>query len=169
MVTDKEALVLALTALESCSGAPHWPALQPTVTAIRQALAAPVSMTSESAQGVEQDERVFARIAAMKKPPAAQPAPVQEPVATKLETQQFNCFHVSAEDFQRLKALPVGAKLYTAAPTVQEPVHPDSARIDWLTNNPLDALDIFGHVKGSDAVRWIRQEIDNAILARGEA
>jgi hypothetical protein len=53
----------------------------------------------------------------------AQPAPtVQEPVATKLETQQFNCFHVSAEDFQRLKALPVGAKLYTAAPTVQEPV-----------------------------------------------
>jgi hypothetical protein len=44
--------------------------------AIKQALAAPVSMTSESAQGVEQDERVFARIAAMKKPPAAQPAPV---------------------------------------------------------------------------------------------
>jgi hypothetical protein len=99
----------------------------------------------------------------------AEPSPVQGPVATKLETQQFNCFHVSAEDFQRLKALPVGAKLYTAAPTVQEPVHPDSARIDWLTNNPLDALDIFGHVKGSDAVRWIRQEIDNAILARGEA
>jgi hypothetical protein len=53
----------------------------------------------------------------------AQPAPtVQEPVATKLKTEQFNCFHVSAEDFQRLKALPVGAKLYTAAPTVQEPV-----------------------------------------------
>ena len=52
------------------------------ITAIQQALAAPVSMTSESAQGVEQDERVFARIAAMKKPPAAQPAPtVQEPVA----------------------------------------------------------------------------------------
>ena len=37
----------------------------------------------------------------------------QEPVATKLETQQFNCFHVSAEDFDKLKALPVGAKLYT--------------------------------------------------------
>jgi hypothetical protein len=46
-------------------------------------------------------------------PPAA---PVQEPVATKLETQQFNCFHVSAEDFQRLKALPVGTKLYTTPP-----------------------------------------------------
>ena len=48
-------------------------------------------------------------------PPAAQPAQ-QEPVATKLETQQFNCFHVSAEDFQRLKALPVGTKLYTTPP-----------------------------------------------------
>lgn len=44
------------------------------------------------------------------------PAGAQEPVATKLETQQFNCFHVSAEDFERLKALPVGAKLYTAPP-----------------------------------------------------
>jgi hypothetical protein len=51
----------------------------------------------------------------------------------------------------------------------QEPVHPDSARIDWLTNNPLSALDIFGHVKGADAVRWIRQEIDDAIRARGQA
>ena len=49
------------------------------------------------------------------------------------------------------------------------PVHPDSARIDWLTNNPLDALDIFGHVKGSDAVRWIRQEIDNAMLKKDGA
>jgi hypothetical protein len=45
------------------------------------------------------------------------------------------------------------------------PVHSDSYRIDWLTNNPLDALDIFGHTKGADAVRWIRQEIDNAIKA----
>ena len=44
-------------------------------------------------------------------------APVQqEPVATKLETQQFNCFHVSAEDFSKLAALPVGTKLYTSPP-----------------------------------------------------
>ena len=48
------------------------------------------------------------------------------------------------------------------------PVHPDSSRIDWLTNNPVDALDIFGHVKGADAVRWIRQEIDNAIASKEE-
>jgi hypothetical protein len=29
-----------------------------------------------------------------------------------LETNPFNCFHVSFEDSQKLKALPVGAKLY---------------------------------------------------------
>ena len=40
----------------------------------------------------------------------------QEPVATKLETQQFNCFHVSAEDFKKLATLPVGTKLYTSQP-----------------------------------------------------
>jgi hypothetical protein len=38
--TDKEVLRKALTALESCSGAPHWEDLQPAVTAIKQALAA---------------------------------------------------------------------------------------------------------------------------------
>ena len=56
-----------------------------------------------------------------------------------------------------------------AVPRQPAPVHPDSARIDWLTNNPLDALDIFGQVKGSDAVRWIRQEIDNAMLKKDGA
>jgi hypothetical protein len=50
-------------------------------------------------------------------------------VATKLETQQFNCFHVSAEDFQRLKALPVGAKLYTTQPAAQR---------QWVGLSPLD-------------------------------
>ncbi|MBK8772147.1 MAG: hypothetical protein IPM06_17235 [Rhizobiales bacterium] len=41
----------------------------------------------------------------------------QKPVAIKLETQQFQCFHVSAEDFKRLEALPTGTKLFTAPPT----------------------------------------------------
>jgi len=50
--------------------------------------------------------------------------------------------------------------------TKLEPVHPDSARIDWLTNNPLEAVVIFGRIKGDDAVRWIRQEIDNAMLKK---
>lgn len=36
-----------------------------------------------------------------------------EPVATKLPTQAFSCFHVSAEDFGKLKALPDGTALYT--------------------------------------------------------
>ena len=52
-------------------------------------------------------ERLRAELAALRE---------QEPIATKLETQQFNCFHVSLEDSQRLAALPVGATLY-AQPT----------------------------------------------------
>ena len=46
----------------------------------------------------------------------------QEPVATKLETQQFNCFHVSAEDFKKLATLPVGTKLYTSPPAQRKPL-----------------------------------------------
>ena len=34
----REAVQQALEALESCSGVPHWPALQPTITALREAL-----------------------------------------------------------------------------------------------------------------------------------
>jgi hypothetical protein len=33
------------------------------------------------------------------------------------KVQQFNCFHVPAEDFEKLKALPVGSNLYTEAPS----------------------------------------------------
>lgn len=51
---------------------------------------------------------------------------------------------------------------YKAQPA---PVRGDSDRINWLTNNPVDALDIFGRIKGADAVRWIRQDIDNAMAA----
>lgn len=36
-MTDKELIRSALEALESCSGAPHWEALQPVVTALRRA------------------------------------------------------------------------------------------------------------------------------------
>ena len=35
----REAVQQALEALESCSGVPHWPALQPTIAALRAALA----------------------------------------------------------------------------------------------------------------------------------
>ncbi len=38
-----------------------------------------------------------------------------EPVATKLETQQFSTFHVDLADSIKLKALPAGATIYTAS------------------------------------------------------
>ncbi|MFM2007589.1 MAG: hypothetical protein RLZZ09_3244 [Pseudomonadota bacterium] len=41
MTTLREAAQQALEALESCSGVPHWPALQPTITALRAALEQP--------------------------------------------------------------------------------------------------------------------------------
>lgn len=67
-----------------------------------------------------------------------QPAPVAEPrkqtpVATKLETQQFNCFHVSAEDFQKLKDLPVGTKLYTS---------PQPAQRKPLTDDEIESINV---------------------------
>ena len=62
-----------------------------------------------------------------------QPAKQQEPVATKLETQQFNCFHVSAEDFSKLAALPVGTKLYTSPPAHRTWVGLTDEEIDRMT------------------------------------
>ena len=38
-MTKDEALDLALEALKSCSGVPHWPAISATITAIKQARA----------------------------------------------------------------------------------------------------------------------------------
>ena len=38
-MTDRELMCESLSALRSCSGAPHWPALQPIVTALRERLA----------------------------------------------------------------------------------------------------------------------------------
>jgi hypothetical protein len=46
-MSQDNTLRMALTALESCSGAPHWDSLQPTVTAIKQALAAPTQTSSD--------------------------------------------------------------------------------------------------------------------------
>lgn len=55
-----------------------------------------------------------------------------DPVATKLETMQFNCFHVSSADAEKLSQLPVGAKLYTSPPNVAEVIAPseDSRLMD---------------------------------------
>jgi hypothetical protein len=76
---------------------------------------------------------------------AAQPAPtVQEPVATKLKTEQFNCFHVSAEDFKNLKALPVGTKLYTTQPTQPAPVQkPKFVYNTYVNHREVDKASVF--------------------------
>ena len=39
MKTDRELMQQALDDLMSCSGAPHWPVFQPTITALRERLA----------------------------------------------------------------------------------------------------------------------------------
>jgi hypothetical protein len=75
-------------------------------------------------------------------------APVQqsrsdvEPVATKLQTQQFNCFHVSAEDFQRLKELPVGTKLYTTPPADEIQRLSALVRAQQITIEKLEAAHV---------------------------
>lgn len=38
---ERDVVQQALLALETCSGVPHWPALQPAITPLREALAAP--------------------------------------------------------------------------------------------------------------------------------
>jgi hypothetical protein len=56
-MTKEEALAfdLALEALESCSGVPHWPAIRATITAIKQARSAPVQEPDELKHIGEQD------------------------------------------------------------------------------------------------------------------
>jgi hypothetical protein len=71
---------------------------------------------------------------------------------------KVNGLKVLADDHE--KAITAIKEALAAHPA---PAHPDAYRINWLTKNPVDALDIFGQVKGVDAVRWIRGEIDNAI------
>lgn len=103
MTKQTEALKLALEALNSFPAKHMTPFISSARTAIREALA--------EQPAIKQDLT------------PEQPAhPQQEPVATKLETQQFNCFHVSAEDFQKLKELPVGTKLYTSTPAQHKPL-----------------------------------------------
>ena len=52
-----------------------------------------------TALGVRWGDNPFAVIAKMR---SIAELESQEPVATKIETQQLSCFHVGAEDFQKL-------------------------------------------------------------------
>jgi hypothetical protein len=110
-------------------------------------------------------------------PPAAQPASCPHGMVDTCCENPGNCNQSAQPAPEQYTALEQAltrlqkryGELEAKVAAQPAPVHPDSARIDWLTNNPLDALDIFGHVKGSDAVRWIRQEIDNAMLKKDGA
>ena len=50
----------ALEALKSCSGVPHWPALQPTILALRAALAQP-SISQQVVDEQAEDEGLWFR------------------------------------------------------------------------------------------------------------
>jgi hypothetical protein len=63
-------------------------------------------------------------VAALNTPPAAQPAPVQEHVATLIEHYAFTDGIVRFDGVENMEQLPVGTKFYTtplAQPPVQEP------------------------------------------------
>jgi hypothetical protein len=106
----REAVQQALEALESCSGVPHWPALQPTITALRAAL------TEDALQRLTDANQEIE---------AALEQPEQEPVATV--AMDVSGAHLSWDGQylgQRpdmkiamlLKDLPVGTLLYTHPP-----------------------------------------------------
>ena len=106
----REAVQQALEALESCSGVPHWPALQPTITALRAAL------TEDALQRLTDANQEIE---------AALEQPEQEPVATV--AMDVSGAHLSWDGQylgQRpdmkiamlLKDLPVGTLLYAYPP-----------------------------------------------------
>jgi hypothetical protein len=53
---NKELIKQAIEALQSCSGAPHWPALQQTITDLRIALVSPPSLPDEITDNSESPE-----------------------------------------------------------------------------------------------------------------
>jgi hypothetical protein len=79
-----------------------------------------------------------------------------QPVATKLETPQFQSFRVSFEDAKKLEALPVGTKIYTsplyAAPPKREPLTPQQISVgnQSMLNVTREAF--------KDGVKWAEKE-----------
>ena len=119
-MTDKELIRSALEALESCSGAPHWEALQPVVAALRKALAnAALDKMADNARELGLDY---------------EPAPVQEPVAMR---HSFDGYGYKYTDMsfgggwkewtlkQHPDAEPVYAHSAAQPAPVQEPVIPE--------------------------------------------
>jgi len=73
--------------------------------------------------------------------------PEQEPVCTKIETNQFQSFQVSNQDAEKLKSLPVGTKLYTAP--LRKPwvgLTDDEIHSLWLSNHSATEPSPFSRV-----------------------
>ena len=98
--------------------------------------------------GVEQDERVFARIAALSERKASQAQPVQEPYAWEVR-QGGRTFFMSAQEFTGL-SFDCGSfkQLYTAPPDT-----------DALLRQALEALE------ADDCILWPSEKRGAAITA----
>jgi hypothetical protein len=55
---ERQVMQQALEALETCSGVPHWPALQPTIADLREALASPQPATGAIDLARKQAQRI---------------------------------------------------------------------------------------------------------------
>jgi hypothetical protein len=141
----REAVQQALEALESCSGVPHWPALQPTITALRAAL------TEDALQRLTDANQEIE---------AALEQPEQEPVATV--AMDVSGAHLSWDGQylgQRpdmkiamlLKDLPVGTLLYT---------HPPRREWRGLTEEEHEkARHVCRHVGVEGLVLWLEDKL----------
>ena len=69
----------------------------------------------------------------------AQPEQEEAPVATKLEGHQFTAFHVSADDFKKLKKLPTGTRLYTSPK--REPLSEQEITDLWANKSPANEFE----------------------------
>jgi hypothetical protein len=119
ILVDEATVKLAIDAFESCSGAPHWSALQPALTALREALA-------------EQPQCQYPKCSypCPDLPDcrdAEQPAQ-QEPVAIALNTG-------TKQGVKWLKNVEHGQSLYTTPPAapVQELDHGDELTIAYMS------------------------------------
>jgi hypothetical protein len=122
-MTDKEALKLALEALDSLlywdNGKPEYDEAREAITAIKQALAAPVQDASKQFHEWAVSEHATLTTT----PPAAQLAPVQEPVAWIADTKRG--YNTVGYECKKVNALPHGTMLYTTPPAAK-PAVPDA-------------------------------------------
>jgi len=128
-----EALKLALEVLENLlywdNGKPEYDEAREAITAIKQALAAPVQEPDSECNPYDLCAGCRCKFS------AAQPAPVQEPVAEVIQADTENYkIHI-------IKPQPAGTKLYTAPPAAQPaPVQEALLPAGLPTPDELEAL-----------------------------